>query len=313
MMRALFARIGRFRLPFAQQTASAKKMKQGVIIRRLPAKLGRCSKGGRGVADILVDRPEEAIAVVTLNRPERLNALTREMVAELNGILDGIAADVSCRAMILIGAGRGFCSGQDLNASNARNQSGDTSVVEKLHWQCQFAGMGGRLRAMPQIVIAAVNGPAVGAGMALALSSDVRFVVPNARFLVAAVRIGLSAGESGVSYLLPRLIGASRAFDILLTGREIGAEEAERIGLAKAIVEPDALLGEVLAYARTVLANSPFSIAHTKRLMWENLDQGYGQAIELENRTQILATTTRDYGEAVAAFISKRPPQFEGR
>jgi enoyl-CoA hydratase len=166
---------------------------------------------------------------------------------------------------------------------------------------------------MPQVVIAAVNGPAVGAGMALALSSDVRFVVPKARFLVAAVRIGLSAGESGVSYLLPRLIGASRAFDILLTGREIGAEEAERIGLARAIVEPEALLDEAIGYARMVLANSPFSIAHTKRLMWDNLDQSYGQAIELENRTQILATTTHDYGEAVAAFVGKRPPRFEGR
>lgn len=265
------------------------------------------------MADILVDRPEEAIAMVTLNRPDRLNALTRETVARLNAVLDGIADDASCRAVILTGAGRGFCSGQDLGASNARNQSGDTDVVEKLHWQRQFAGMGGRLRAMPQIVIAAVNGPAVGAGMALALSSDVRFVVPKARFLVAAVRIGLSAGESGVSYLLPRLIGASRAFDVLLTGREIGAHEAERIGLARAIVEPDALLGEAIGYARAVLANSPFSIAHTKRLMWDNLDSSYGQAIELENRTQILATTTRDYGEAVAAFVGKRPPRFEGR
>jgi len=265
------------------------------------------------VADILVDRPEAAIAVVTLNRPDRLNALTRETVAELNAVLDGIAADAACRAVILTGAGRGFCSGQDLGASNARNQAGETNVVEKLHWQHRFAGMGGRLRAMPQVVIAAVNGPAVGAGMALALSSDVRFVVPKARFLVAAVRIGLSAGESGVSYLLPRLIGASRAFDILLTGREIGAVEAERIGLARAIVEPETLLDEATGYARDVLANSPFSIAHTKRLMWDNLDQSYGQAIELENRTQILATTTRDYGEAVAAFVGKRPPQFEGR
>ena len=265
------------------------------------------------MADILVDRPEEAIAVVTLNRPGRLNALTRDMVAELNGVLDAIAADAACRAVILTGAGRGFCSGQDLGASDARNRAGDTSVVDKLHWQRQFAGMGGRLRALPQIVIAAVNGPAVGAGMALALSADVRFVMPEARFLVAAVRIGLSAGESGVSYLLPRLIGAGRAFDILLTGREIGAAEAERIGLARAIVEPAALLDEALGYARAVLANSPFSIAHTKRLMWDNLDLSYGQAIELENRTQILATTTRDYGEAVAAFVGKRPPHFEGR
>lgn len=265
------------------------------------------------MADILVDCPEEAIMVVTLNRPERLNALARETVAELNTILDGIAADPTCRALVLTGAGRGFCSGQDVAAANARNQLGDTSIIEKLHWQKQFAGIGGRLRVMPQIVVAAINGVAVGAGMAIALSSDVRFISPAARFLVASVRIGLTGGESGISYLLPRLIGAGRAFDILLTGREIGAEEAERIGLCKAIVPADALLGEAIAYARLALANSPYAIAHTKRLMWDNLDANYVQAIEVENRSQILATATHDYAEALAALAEKRPPRFEGR
>jgi enoyl-CoA hydratase len=166
---------------------------------------------------------------------------------------------------------------------------------------------------MPQLVVAAVNGPAVGAGMAIALSSDVRLIAPSARFLVAAVRIGLSGGESGLSYLLPRMIGASRAFDILLTGRAIDAEEAERIGLCVRIVEGDALIDAALDYARTVLANSPFSVRHTKRMMWDNLDLSHEAALELENRTQILATMTRDYDEAVAAFTEKRPPSFQGR
>lgn len=257
---------------------------------------------------------EPAIALITLNRPDRMNALLRETVSELNAMLDGLAADPSCRAVILTGAGRGFCSGQDLRAADTRNRSGGSGVVEKMHWQECFAGMGARLRGMPQLVVAAVNGPAVGAGMALAMSADVRLACPEARFLVAAVRIGLSAGESGLSYLLPRLIGASRAFDILLTGRPLDAEEAERIGLVRSIGSRDTLVADAIGYARHVLANSPYSVAHTKRLMWDNLDaSSYAAAVALENRTQILATMTRDYGEATAAFMEKRPPRYEGR
>lgn len=264
--------------------------------------------------DILVERVEPQIALVTLNRPERLNALTRDSVAELNHALDALATDSDCRAVVITGAGRGFCSGQDMNASNARNESGASGVIEKLHWQERFSGMGGRLRAMPQLVVAAVNGPAVGAGMAIALSADVRLAAPSARFLVAAVRIGLTGGESGLSYLLPRLIGASRAFDILLSGRPIEAEDAERWGLVRSISGSDALVGDALAYARTVLENSPYSVATTKRLMWENLDAGsYQAAIEAENRAQILGTMTEDYAEATAAFVAKRPPFFSGR
>ena len=262
---------------------------------------------------VLIEHRGDGIAVVTLNRPERLNALTRETVARLNATLDAIAADASCRAVILTGAGRGFCSGQDLAAANARKGDKASGVVEKLHWQEQFAGMGRRLRSMPQLVIAAVNGPAVGAGMAIALSADIRIATPGARFLVAAVRIGLSAGESGISYLLPRMIGMSRAFDILLTGRPVDAAEAERIGLVLRLAEPAALLDEAIGYARAVLVNSPYSVAHTKKLMWENLDASYEAAVGAENRTQILATMTEDYGEATAAFVEKRPPDFKGR
>lgn len=269
-----------------------------------------------GDQDIVSERIPggDGIHVVTLNRPDRLNALTRGTVARLNGLLDGLAADASCRAVILTGAGRGFCSGQDLQAANDRNRGGGSGVVEKLHWQEQFAGMGARLRAMPQVVIAAVNGPAVGAGMALALTADIRMASPQARFLVAAVRIGLTGGESGLSYLLPRQIGASRAFDILLTGRPIEADEAERIGLVRSVSAPEALLDDAIAHARAILANSPYSIAHTKKLMWENLDaSSYQAALAAENRTQILGTMTQDYAEATAAFAEKRPPRFEGR
>lgn len=264
--------------------------------------------------DILVERVEPQIALVTLNRPKRLNAMTRESVAELNEALDALANDPGCRAVVITGAGRGFCSGQDMNASNARNESGASGVIEKLHWQERFSGMGARLRAMPQLVVAAVNGPAVGAGMAIALSADVRLAAPSARFLVAAVRIGLTGGESGLSYLLPRLIGASRAFDILLTGRPIEAGDAESWGLVRSISGSDTLVGDAIDYARTVLENSPYSVANTKRLMWDNLDAAsYQAAIDAENRAQILGTMTEDYSEATAAFVAKRPPSFSGR
>lgn len=263
--------------------------------------------------DVVVTRSETDIAVVTLNRPARLNALTRETVAQFNAALDALAQDDRCRAVILTGAGRGFCSGQDLVAADSRNKAQASGVVDKLFWQEQFASMSARLRAMPKLVVAAVNGPAVGAGMAIALSADVRIATSAARFLVAAVRIGLSGGESGISYLLPRLIGASRAFDILLTGRPIEPEEAQRIGLILKLVEPRDLLDEAIGYARTVLGNSPFSVAHTKKMMWENLDASFAAAIASENRTQILAAMTQDYREATAAFTEKREPRFEGR
>ena len=272
-------------------------------------------QGGADAAqsDVVLTRPEAGVAVLTLNRPQRLNALTRETVARVNAALDRLAGDERCRALILTGAGRGFCSGQDMTASNQRSQADASGVVEKLHWQEQFSGIGRRLRALSQVTIAAVNGPAVGAGMAIALSCDMRIASPGARFLVAAVKIGLTGGEGGISYLLPRMIGASQAFDILLTGRAIEAEEAERMGLVRPLCPPERLVDEALAYARLILANSRYSIAHTKKLMWENLDAAsYDAAIMAENRTQILGTMTEDYKEATAAFVAKRPPRFTG-
>jgi len=264
-------------------------------------------------SEILVTEAASHVRLLTLNRPDRLNALTREMVAELNAVLEQLAQADDCRAIVITGAGRGFCSGQDLQAAQARAEHSPSGVVEKLYWQEQFAGLGRRLRSMPQPVIAAVNGPSVGAGMALALAADVRVVAPSARFLVGAVKIGLSAGESGLSYLLPRLIGLGRAFDILLTGRPVEAEEAERVGLAQRLVPAEELVISAVAYAEAIIANSPYATRNTKRLVWANLDAAsFEAALELENRTQILATMTEDYGEAVRAFNEKRPPTFTG-
>ena len=152
------------------------------------------------------------------------------------------------------------------------------------------------------------------AGMALALAADIRLASRSARFLNAAVRLGLTAGESGMSYMLPRLIGAARAFEILITGRPVDAEEAERIGLVARLVDDFALLADAEALARQILENSPFATKHTKRLIWQNLDApSFAAAVELENRTQMLASLTDDYKEATAAFTDRRPAQFKGR
>jgi enoyl-CoA hydratase len=198
--------------------------------------------------------------------------------------------------------------------ADQRNRTAPSGLVERLYWQEQFAGMVKRVRAMPQIVIAAINGPCAGAGLALALSADIRLATPTAQFLNAAIRMGLGAGEAGMSYMLPRLIGASRAFEILVTGRSVSAEEAERIGLVTSVNSAESLMDKAVALARNINRNSPFATAHTKRVLWENLDApSFQAALELENRTQILASMTDDYKEATAAFTEKREPKFSGK
>ncbi|HEY6868567.1 MAG TPA: enoyl-CoA hydratase-related protein [Novosphingobium sp.] len=262
---------------------------------------------------LLIDRPLDGVARLTLNRPETLNSLSRELVKDFSNALDDLAEDPTCRVVIVTGAGRGFCSGQDMRAAAHRQTPGVSSTVEKMGWQSRFAGMAQRMQRMPQPVICAVNGVAAGAGMAIAVGADIRIGTPATRFLVASVRIGLSAGESGISYFLPRWIGAARAFEIMLTGRPIEAEEALATGLILRCVAPEALAEAALDQARAILANSPFAVAQTKRIMWRNLDAAsLDHALDLENPTQIVANTTADYREALTAFGEKRPPRFTG-
>lgn len=265
-------------------------------------------------SDIILEDLAQDIVVIRLNRPDRLNALTRETVLALNSAFDTVTAREEVRAVILTGTGRGFCSGQDVAAADARNRTAPSGLVERMFWQEQFAGMVERIRAMPQVVIAAVNGPCAGAGMALALAADMRIASHTAKFLNAAVRLGLTAGETGMSYMLPRLIGAARAFEILMTGRPVDAAEAAAIGLVVRLCDQEDLMADAEALARQVLANSPFGTRHTKRIFWENLHApSFHAALELENRTQMLASMTEDYKEATAAFTERRAPDFKGR
>jgi len=269
--------------------------------------------------DLLIDRSHDGIAIVTLNRPERLNALSQGNVRQFCAALDTLASDNAVRAVVLTGTDRGFCAGWDLTSpftnASGTELTGPRGVADYYTGQELFAGMVRRLRSLDKVVIAAVNGVAVGAGFALTLGADIRIATRAASFHVGAVRIGLTAGECGISYHLPRLIGASRAFEVMLTGRPITADEAERIGLVSRLVEDNAdLLPQALELAGLVLRNSPYATRHTKQLMWANLDAAsLDAAIELENRAQVLALMTEDFREASAAFVEKRPPVFTGR
>lgn len=268
--------------------------------------------------EILLDTSRAGIAVLTFNGPQRLNAISQRAVRQLCRTLDAIAQDEAVRVLVLTGAGRGFCAGWDLTSAfidaSGATLEGAPGVSDFYRSLELFAGMVRRLRALDKVVIAAVNGVAVGAGFGVSLAADIRVAARSASFHVGAVRIGLTAGECGISYHLPRLIGAARAFEVMLTGRPIKAEEAERIGLVTAVADDGQLLERALDIAGQVLRNSPYATHHTKQLMWANLNAGsLDAALELENRAQVLALMTEDFREASAAFVEKRSPVFTGR
>ncbi len=260
---------------------------------------------------LLLERPEPGLCVLRLNRPKCLNAMDLPALREFHALLDGLLADPALRVIVLAGEGNGFCAGLDLKSVLDENGKPTMNVSQAYELQLCYAGLIKRLRASDATVIAAVHGVAVGAGMALSLAADIRFASTSASFHVGAVRIGITAGECGISYHLPRLIGASRAFELMLTGRPVLADEAARIGLVAEVVAPEALLARALLCAHQILAHSAYSTAHTKRLMWANLDApSLDAAIELENHAQVLGLMTADFGEAAKAFVEKRPPRF---
>lgn len=262
----------------------------------------------------LVERtePRPGIAQLTLNRPEKLNSMTAELVQSLHEHLDAIAVDPSARVVVLTGAGRGFCAGLDLGGyGTTPNTAGMGRTQAGFATQKHIASLIPHLRSLPQPVIAAVNGPAAGGGFALVLGSDVRLAARAAKFNAAFIRIGLSACDIGTSWLLPRLIGAARAQELMLTGRVFDAEEAYRIGLVVDLVDDHALLDTAYAKAEQIMLNTPFGVALTKEGMWSALEiPGMQAAIDLENRQQIMATATADHREAMMAFLERRAPNY---
>ncbi|HEV3230224.1 MAG TPA: enoyl-CoA hydratase-related protein [Solirubrobacteraceae bacterium] len=261
---------------------------------------------------LVIENPAPHVRLVALNRPDQLNAMTAELCQALHEELQRIAEDRSCRAVVLTGKGRGFCAGLDLRGyGSAPGNDGSDPARDRLGNQEHMSSLILRLRATPQPVIAAVNGPAAGFGLALALASDIRYAAREAVFRVAFLNVGVSNCDMGTSWLLPRLIGASRAHELMLTGRRVGADEAETIGLVAEALEGDRLLARSLEAAEQIAAWAPWGIRLTKQGMWAALEVASEQAaVEFEDRQQIMATFGQAPPEAVAAFLEKRPPKF---
>jgi enoyl-CoA hydratase/carnithine racemase len=260
---------------------------------------------------LLVSEAAPGVAVVTLNRPDRYNAMTDTMFDELEDVAMTLGDDDDCRVVVLTGAGRAFCAGYDLADADELPNLGALGMLDK---QERAARALLAIRTVRLPVIAAVNGAAAGGGMALALAADIRLADANARFNAAFVRIGLSAGDLGTSWLLTRLVGPAHASEICFTGRLVAAEEAARIGLVNAVSGPEALLDDALALAAAIVANSPGGVQMSKRALQANQEiSSYAAALELENRGQALLTRSEDMSEALAAFKDKRPPAFTGR
>ena len=257
---------------------------------------------------------EDGISVLRLNRPERLNAIIPALVAELHGWLDVLDADRSCRVVILTGSGRGFCAGADLRGGDPEHlprfesRPGPVGIFQA---QELYSRTTARLRALGKPVIAAVNGPATGGGLAYVLGCDIRIAAESARYSAAFVRIGLSGCDMGTSWILSRVVGAGRAHELMLTGRIIDVQEAWRIGLVAEVAADQTLMEKALEKARLIKANSPFGVHMTKQVMWSALEiPGLEAAINLENRTQVPTTTTDDEHEAMVAFAERRDPAF---
>lgn len=259
-----------------------------------------------------VTSPREGVAIVSFNRPDRLNALTERLVDELHEALAALDRDTDCRVVVLTGRGRAFCAGLDLDGYTERGSAGfDDSVITHLERQRHIATVAERLHALRVPVIAAINGAAAGGGLAFACASDIRICVPEAVFAVSFIRAGYSACDIGTSWLLPRIVGAGRAHELMLTGRRFGADEAERIGLVTQVVAAEELLPAALEKASEIMLNPPFSVELTKSGMWTALETpAFHASVEFENRQQILTAMTADCAEARAAFLGKRAPHY---
>jgi enoyl-CoA hydratase len=238
--------------------------------------------------------------------------LTAELCAGLHAALDDAARDRSCRAIIVTGAGRGFCAGVDLRGyGDAPGNDGSDAGRDRLGNQEHMSRLILKLRATPQPVIAAVNGPAAGFGLALALGCDIRYAAQSAVFRAAFLNIGASNCDMAVSWLLPRLVGASRAHELMLTGRRFDGAEAERIGLVAATVADEELLPRALETAGQIAAWAPWAVRLTKQGMWTALELPSEQAaVEYEDRQQMTALTGIAPAEAIAAFLEKRDAEF---
>jgi enoyl-CoA hydratase len=263
---------------------------------------------------VLVEKPRPYVSLITLNRPERMNAMAFDVMIPLRRTLEEVSVDNDTRVVVLTGAGTGFCSGADLeDPGTLPNVDGltVTSIARRALEVLDDVVLA--LRKMHQPVIAAVNGPAIGGGFCLSLAADIRVASDAALFRAAGINNGLTASELGISYLLPRAIGSSRAFDIMLTGRDVDAVEAERIGLVSSVVPGEGLLDACYSIAERITAYSRVGVEVTKRMLWSSLDASSLLAhMDHEGIAQLyVRLTTQNFEEAVRARKEKRKPVYE--
>lgn len=262
---------------------------------------------------VVVDQPRPHVTLITLNRPERMNAMAFDVMIPFKERLEEVSRDNDTRVVVITGAGRGFCSGADQRSAGVLpNAEGLGAPLKALRAMELLDDVILAMRNMHQPVIAAVNGAAIGGGLCLALAADIRIASRDAYFRAAGINNGLTASELGLSYLLPRAIGQSRAAEIMLTGRDVDAAEAEGIGLVSSTEEPERLLDACYRTAERITGFSHTGVELTKRSLWSSLDAGSLEAhMRSEGAAQLLVrVTTQNFEEAVRARKEERPPVF---
>jgi enoyl-CoA hydratase len=259
---------------------------------------------------IKYDTPRNGIGRITLNRPDRLNAINLDMLEELHVLFERLNTDEDVRVIIITGAGRGFCSGADLMDERIASEAAalfSNAAAHLMKIQKVYSRLVIEMRRLPQPIIAAVNGPAAGGGMCVALAADVIIAGARAAFTPSFINIGLSGGELGTTYFLPRLVGSARAADILMTGRTVDAAEADRIGLISRLTEDERLMEVALETASSMLDKTPLGLRLTKETLNQNQNApSLESAIELENRNQSILCLTPEFFKAVEKFSQRK-------
>jgi 2-(1,2-epoxy-1,2-dihydrophenyl)acetyl-CoA isomerase len=258
------------------------------------------------VADLRVETAG-AVATVTLDRPDALNALTVALKEELRATFEGLAADDAVRAIVLTGAGRAFCAGQDLRE---RLEPDALPLDEEI--RARYNPLVRAMRATPKPIVGAINGVAAGAGASLAFACDVRLAAETASFVLAFGRVGLIP-DSGATWLLPRLVGAAKAAELALLNEPLSAVDAERIGLVARVVPAGDLVAEAQGVAQRLAAGAPVATALTKEALAAAWDASFDDQLETEAELQGRAGATADHAEGIAAFLERRQPRFTGR
>jgi enoyl-CoA hydratase/carnithine racemase len=254
----------------------------------------------------------DAIEILTLDRPDALNALSVQMTADLNDYFGGLHDRTDVRVIILRGAGRTFCAGLDIKEH--RGGGDEEPVVRSYRTQTEIGNIYRKMRSCPQPIIALVHGAAAGGGLSLALASDVRYGAPSLRMNAAYIRIGLGGCDMASSYFLPRLVGASLASEMILTGRFINAERALRSGLISELVDEEGLLDAGMALANEMLATTPWGLRLSKQALNLNIDApSLDHAMAIEDRQQIILGQLEDFREAMTAFVEKRKPVYTSK